>query len=354
MKRTLVFMMIVLGAISALNATTKMSMELWNRWTMETIDGKIQQNELAVKRGYFRLEPQFTSNIKGRFNLDFFSDEDGAGDGVGMKLKYAYLDFAVLPIPDSKLTIGLMKTYFGTIYDWDYQTIEKDPSDKYKFVSSTDYGVGISGYYPKGFGTYNVAVYNGEGYKKTADDLNKDMNFAIDTRITPFTGVTIGGSYMFMSKEDSQVDTTLAEDGPLVDNPAREHYNMIAGMGKLAFGDFSLLGQYLMKTKSMPNVDGADDVVTTVLSVMPKYKINNTFDVLGRYDIYDPNTDNDDDAYNVLVLGVNYNVLRNAKNSPTLFFQLNYETKMYENSDKDPVNQIMLQMRWKFSEVLGS
>ena len=354
MKKTLVLLLIAIASISVLNAqTTKLSMEIWNRWTMETIDGEIQKNELAVKRGYLRLEPKFTSNIKGRFNLDFFSDDD-ANDGVGIKLKYAYIDFKVLPIPDSKLTIGLMKTYFGTIYEWDYQTIEKDPSDKYKFVSSTDYGVGISGYYPKGFGTYNLAVYNGEGYKKTAGDLNKDLNFAIDTRITPFTGVTLGGSYMFKTKNDSQVDTTLAGDGSLVDNPDREHYNMIAGIGKVVFGDFSLLGQYLMKTKSMPNDDSADDVVTTVISAMPKYKINNTFDVLGRYDIYDPNTDNDDDAYSILVLGLNYNVLRDAKNNPTLFFQLNYETKMYEDSDKDPVNQIMLQMRWKFSQVLGS
>ncbi|MBN2789951.1 MAG: hypothetical protein JXR69_07165 [Candidatus Delongbacteria bacterium] len=352
MKKTLVFALIVL-AVAGLNASTKFKMELWNRWTMETVDGDIVENELAVKRGYFRLEPQFSSNIKGRFNLDFFSD-DGAADGVGMKLKYAYLDFAVLPITDSKLTIGLMKTYFGTIYDWDYQVIEKDPSDKYKFVSSTDYGIGISGYFPSGFGTYNFAAYNGEGYKKTGSDINKDLNFAADVRITPMVGVTLGGSYYFMTKNNAEVDTTLAGNGPLVDNPAREQYNMFAGMGKLAFGDFSLLGQYLMKTKSLPNVDGADDINTTVMSFMPKYKINNSFDVIGRYDMYDPNTDNDDDAYNVLVVGLNYNVVRDSKNNPTLFFQLNYETTMYEDSDKDPVNQIMLQMRWIFSEVLGS
>lgn len=351
-KKTLVFALIVL-AVAGLNASTKLSMELWNRWTLETIDGEIQENEIAVKRGYFRLEPQFTSNIKGRFNLDFFSD-DGAADGVGMKLKYAYLDFAVLPIPDSKLTIGLMKTYFGTIYEWDYQVIEKDPSDKYKFVSSTDYGVGISGYFPQGFGTYNVAAYNGEGYKATGSDLNKDLNFAADVRVTPMVGVTLGGSYMFKTKNDAQVDTTLAGNGELVDNPARINYNMLAGIGKVAFGNFSLLGQYLMKTTSLPNVDGADDVNSTVLSVMPKYMINNSFDIIGRYDMYDPDVDTDDDGYNVMVVGLNYNVVRDAKNSPTLFFQLNYETTMYEDSDKDPVNQIMLQMRWKFSEVLGS
>ena len=101
-------------------------------------DGEVTKNEMALKRGYLRLEPKFGNNIKGRFNVDFFSDEDGL-DGAGLKIKYAYLDFSnMLPIKDSKIIIGLMKTYFGTIYDWDYSTIDKDPSDKYNFVSSTD------------------------------------------------------------------------------------------------------------------------------------------------------------------------------------------------------------------------
>lgn len=344
MKKALLIGVLFIVAVSCLTAETKLKMEIWNRWTYKQVDGETTQNEMAMKRGYFRLEPQFSQNIKGRFNLDFFSD-DGADDGVGIKLKYAYLDFAnLVPIKGSKLTVGLMKTYFGTIYDWDYTTIDKDPSDKYKFVSSTDYGLGISGYIPGGLGSYAVNVYNGEGYKKTGSDINKDMNINANLRITPIPGVTVGGSYMMQTKNDDEIDGEK--------NPDRQENSLIAGVGKFAYGPASILAQYLMKTASLPNVDDAEDVNTSVISIMPVFKVNNTFDVVARYDMHDPDTDADDDADSTIIGGVNYHIMRDSKNKPKLFVQANYQMKSYEADDKDDESELMVQLRWIFSEKI--
>ncbi|MCK4956743.1 MAG: hypothetical protein KAS49_03840, partial [Candidatus Cloacimonetes bacterium] len=304
--------------------------------------GEVKKNEMALKRGYFRLEPKFSNNIKGRFNLDFFSYD--VNDGVGVKLKYAYLDFSnILPIKDSKITVGLMKTYFGTIYDWDYTTIEKDPSDKYKFVSSTDYGVGISGYLPNGYGSYAIASYNGEGYKKTSGDINKSMNFTANLRVFPIPGVTVGGSYMMNSNNDKD---ELDNKG----NKVREDINMLAGVTKLAFGRFALLGQYLTKTVSYEA--DKDDKTTTALSLVPTFKVNNSFDIVTRYDMYDPDTDKEDDGYNTIMAGFNYHIMKDSKNKPKLFVQTNYQITQYENDD-DAVSEIMVQLRWIFSETIN-
>ncbi len=352
MKKVLLIVILTIVAFGILNAETKLKMELWNRWTYQTIDGEVTKNELALKRGYFRLEPKFGNNIKGRFNVDFFSsDKDTDTNGAGLKIKYAYLDFSnMLPIKDSKITVGLMKTYFGTIYDWTYITIDKDPSDKYKFVSSTDYGFGVTGYLPNGFGTYALAAYNGEGYKKTAGDINKDLNFVANLRVTPIVGVTVGGSYMMKTKYDSEIDDGT---GNMIDNPDREEYSMIAGVGKFAFGPFSLLAQYLMKDKNKPNVDDYQKVKTTALSLLPIFKVNNNFDILARYDIYDPDTETDDDGYNTIVAGFNYHIMRDAKNNPKLFVQTNYQIKQYEAEDSDDVSELMMQLRWIFSETIN-
>ncbi|MDY6914844.1 MAG: hypothetical protein SVM86_00825 [Candidatus Cloacimonadota bacterium] len=332
---SIILLVIIVMSTNNLIAETKLKMEIWNRWTYHQIDGDVTQNEMAVKRGYFRLEPQLTNNVKGRFNLDFFSD-NGSPNGAGLKMKYAYLDFAnLLPLKDSKLTIGLMKTYFGTIYDWSYPTIDKDPSDKYKFVSSTDYGMGVSGYFPQGYGTYAVAVYNGEGYKKTSGDINTDMNYLANIRVSPITGITLGGSYMFKSKNDSQ-----ATD--------REEYNMIAGLGKFAYGQATISAQYLTKTTSYPN-DTLSDVTTSVVSIMPIYKINSKIELVARYDMYDPDTDVDDDGYNTAIGGLNYYLARDSKNSPKLMLQANYQMKTYEDDNSDDESTMMLQLRWIFS-----
>ena len=352
MRKTLLTLILIIVALGFLHAETKLKMELWNRWTYQMIDGDVTKNEMALKRGYFRLEPKFSENIKGRFNVDFFSDDDDkVADGAGLKIKYAYLDFNnLIPINDSKLTIGLMKTYFGTIYEWNYTTIDGDPSDKYKFVSSTDFGFGVSGKIPNGFGSYALAVYNGEGYKKVGSNINKDLNYLANLRVTPIAGVTLGGSYMMKTKNDSEIADSL---GTMIDNPDREEYSLIAGVGKFAFGPFSLLAQYLMKDKDKPNVDGYEKVNTTVVSLLPVFKVNNNFDILARYDIYDPDTDTDDDGYNTIVAGFNYHIMRDAKNKPKLFIQTNYQMKQYEADDSEDVSELLVQLRWIFSETIN-
>ncbi len=337
-------MALLILATAFLNAETKLKMEIWNRWTYETCDGEVIKNELAVKRGYFRLEPKFGNNIKGRFNVDFFSDDD-AGDGAGLKLKYAYLDFSnFLPIKDSKLTAGLMKTYFGTIYDWDYTVIEKDPSDLYKIVSSTDYGLGISGYFPNGFGTYAIAAYNGEGYKKTGDDINVAINPLINIRLIPVTGITLGGSYYMANKQNEEIDGEPNED--------RVDYTKMAGVGKFAYGPVYILAQYLMMDTDKPNVDGFEKFTETVLSAMGVFKVNNNIDLVARYDINDPDTDVDDDGTSLILAGFNYHIMKDSKNKPKLFIQFNFEQISYELEDSEPVNKLMAQLRWVFSETI--
>ncbi|MCK4226678.1 hypothetical protein KAX29_07290, partial [candidate division WOR-3 bacterium] len=61
---------------------TKISMTLWNRATVERESGEFTERYFSLGRGYLRIEPKFTDRIKGRFNVDFFSDDD-ALDGAG-------------------------------------------------------------------------------------------------------------------------------------------------------------------------------------------------------------------------------------------------------------------------------
>ncbi len=342
MKKVLFIFMLILTIIGSLQAETKFKMELWNRWTYQMSDSEVTKNEMALKRGYFRLEPKFSEDIKGRFNLDFFSDDDNkVADGAGLKIKYAYLDFNnLLPIKDLKLTVGLMQTYFGTIYEWNYSTIEGDPSDIYKFVSSTDFGFGVSGKIPNELGSYNLSIYNGEGYKNVGNNINTDMNYAANLRINPISGLTLGGSYMFRSEKDSDADD-------------REEYNLMAGIGKFAYGDFTVLAEYLQKVDSAPNVDSLDDVTTSVISILPIYKINDKFELLARYDIYDPNIDVDNDVENTIIAGLNYHIMRYANNAPKLFVQTNYKIMQYEVDNEEDVQEILVQLRWIFSETIN-
>ncbi|MCF7920367.1 MAG: OprO/OprP family phosphate-selective porin [Candidatus Cloacimonetes bacterium] len=353
MKKSLILLVVFLCLAAVASAETKFSMELWNRWTYHMTDGEVDQNEMNLSRGYFRIEPVFTPNIKGRFNLDFFSDE-GMSNGAGIKLKYAYLDFSNILWEDANLTVGLMKTYFGTIYDWEYVTIEKDPSDKYKFVASTDYGLGISGYLPQGFGTYAFAAYNGEGYKKTGEHLNTAMNFCADVRLTPMAGLTVGGSYYMMNKNNDKIDD--------VDNPDRIEYNMMAGVARITLiPNVDIWAQYLTRETDKPHMDDYEAVTDQAISIIPIISLQEftgkDLELVFRYDMYDNNTDVDNDvagsgAYNTTIAGVNYYMMRDEKNSPKLWLQVNYSMKDKLDEDADDSSSIEAQLRWKFSENL--
>lgn len=324
-------LIMILGANMLFASKTDVQMKLWNRWTYETSDGEVQENQFSLSRGYFRINHYFTDDIKGRFNVDIFSDDD-ANDGAGLKLKYAYLDFKnLLPMQGAKLTIGLMKTYFGTIYSWDYPTIAKDPTDMYKISSSTDYGLGISGDMPSNLGEYNLAMYNGEGYKKTGSDVNKYPAFVGNARFNLMKNIMLGGSAYLANK----TGTTEPYD----------EKTAFAGIANLQFGPVDFWGEYLMKNVTV-NSKSSDETKSAGFMLMPIIELTPYLELVLRYDQWDPNTDMDDDAYNLMVGGVNFKISEASKG---VMLQLNYENKSFEDDSMDSISKIVAQLRWAFS-----
>jgi hypothetical protein len=388
------FMAIMLITPVLVNALpTKVTGEMWGRWTNEQIkaaDGKdkISKNYFSLERGYFGLEPTFTLNTKGRFTVDIYSTDatymyatggtdtgfpvdslsvtkSGTVDGVGLKLKYAYVDFAnLVPVPEMNLTVGLQKVYFGTIYDWNYNIIGKAPSDEYKVANSSDYGITVNGYIPNGMGEYAVGVYNGEGYKKVGASLADNTNFAYlaNLRLTPISGVTLGGSYMSNSVNREKALTNDAlnskyeEDG-LMDGVLRLNYNIV---------DF--WGEYISKDMSFPNATGKDYtakglMLMPIVSLQPV--LGKDVQILVRYDSWDE-SDNPSAAaqyvLNTTTIGANYNFLPDESNVPAMQLQLNYSMKKY-NEDKSAAsyangakdsNLLLLQLKWRFASTISN
>jgi hypothetical protein len=319
------FLIVVTASLTAME--TKVSMTLWNRYTADLTGGELNESVFSLERGYFRIEPTFNDKIKGRFNIDLFSDDD-ALDGAGLKLKYAYLDFSeVLPIPESKISAGLIKHYFGTIYDWEYISIQKALEDKEGVVSSTDYGLALYGYLPGGYGEYAVSVLNGEGYKKTGGDLDKEPEIAANLRVIPIPGFTLGGSVLYENDESERL--------------------AYAGVVHFSKGLFELWGEYLVQ--DMNEITGSGFMVMPVIKLKGMTGID--VDILGRFDMWDGNTDVDDDGHMNITAGLNWNLVRDENGAPMVFLQLQGERTMFENDALDDIDKLMAQLQWTFSSV---
>ncbi len=400
LKSVLVFTTLSIPLVS--NAIdTKIGGEMWGRWTNETAKfknaqgeyvDKLSKNYFSLERGYFDLQTTFTTNTKARFTVDMFSSDathevgtladssqttlpiepatltnkTSTLDGAGLKLKYAYVDFAnLIPVPELTLTAGLQKTYFGTIYDWTYALIGKAPTDEYKVVSSSDYGVTINGYIPNGFGEYAFGVYNGEGYKKVGASLkdNTDYAYLANLRLTPIAGITLGGSYM---SNTVGREKAIAGDA---NNSSYEEQSLMDGLGRLAYGPVDLWVEYISKDVKYPNAT-TKDYTAKGLMIMPTVSLAQYLPVdiqlLGRYDSWDESDRPTSDAARSLLtattIGVNYNFLKDATDVAQMQLQLNYTDKKYDEGKshadfadgKKDSSQLMLQLKWKFANTISN
>ena len=372
MRKVLVLFIFVVLLMGVMNAETKLSMELWSRWSYLMLDGADEalQNELSLARGYFGLEQKFTDQISGRFLADFSSkgatvlenDEMISNNGAGLKLKLAYVKFSDILWKQSDLIVGLQLTYFGTLYDWSYPTIDLSPNDMYGFATSCDYGITLGGTLPMGFCKYHLGAYNGEGYAKSGNQIDTNMAYLGDLRITPMEGITIGGSYYIKPADGVYAADSLGEsvDYDIANNKMTGFvkFNMLKG--------FNLQAQYLTgteTTKSWGDSLGVleTDLTTTAISIMPVINIKEFTDVdaelVFRYDIYDDNTDMDDDvlgsmAHDLMIAGINYYLLRDDAGKAKMWVQANYSMMNYKYEDYTDASIIKIQLRWKFSELL--
>jgi hypothetical protein len=386
----------------------RISGEMWGRWTMDnvmyknaagTYESKLAKNYLSLERGYFGLETKFSESTKARFTIDLFSTDatyewpnvtesvwpidslstytQGSIDGAGLKLKYAYVDFAnLIPISEQTLSIGLQKVYFGSIYDWNYTLIGKAPTDEYKVANSADYGVTFNGFIPSGYGEYAIGVYNGEGYKKVGKSLkdNTELAFLGNLRLTPLPGITLGGSYM-----TNTVERDLKLSGDVV-NKKYEKQNLMDGIARLAYGPVDLWVEYITKGVKLPNdkllTAGDKDYTSKGMMIMPIISLAEylpvDLQVIGRYDMWDDSDKpvkvgseikHPEMKLNAITLGVNYNIMHDISSVPQMQIQLNYTDKKYSadetyapyadyaKGNKDS-SQIMMQLKWRFANTI--
>ncbi len=329
----------VLLPLLSMGMETKISMQLWNRYSMEFTNSSIEKSYFSLERGYLRIEPTFNDKIKGRFNLDFFSSSKDV-HGVGVKLKYAYIAFKELfPISESKIEVGLIKNYFGLIYDWNYPTIEKVFEDKEKLVSSTDYGLSFNGLLPAGYGEYAMSLINGEGYKKSGNNVNINPAYSGNLRLIFIPGITIGGSILY-------------EKAGLLDTIITDYYKRLdyALMSHIAFGGIDISGEFLNQDKN--SIIGRGFMIMTMLKLGKMLKQSHDFDIVGRFDQWDKNTNLPLDSHSRVICGLNYGFCKGSKGKAGLLVQLNWERTMFEDTTKSNNDKVMLQLRWAFSNKI--
>ncbi len=374
-RKILMFLAMVLSfmafsTISFAELKTKFYGYQWIRYT-DVIYGKDKQGEsgMSIQRTYLRWKMEDAdagwlgeltldiNNVKGGQEVSTSSANTGAtdADGPGTTItvththtydkasgkldfaiwpKYAYVDFRKIPLLsdfDIKLRIGIQKNYFGTVELWEYPLIEKDISDLRKVISSADMGIALLGELPEGYGSYEIAMHNGKGYKNLEDNVEKQ--YTASFMIIPLSGLTLRASYMM----NNQAAHGTAEKTKRATAAFAQYRTNI-------FFPFELLGEYVVVTDPLASVGGKSGV-SVGYTFFGKFDVLEWMGICLRYDNWNPDTNKTNDESNLYIAGINLKINENN------LLQLNYQLEQPQfggYSATSHKNTWMAQLKWSW------
>lgn len=315
----------------------------------------IDRNRFAVKRGYFRATKEFMPWFDSHITLDVTQasiKDSSLSDSIQVRIKYLYGKFK---LPD----IGfLTKPNFevGVVHmpwlDFEenmnfYRCQDTMFIERNGIFNSADFGVTftalLSGEMPKDYqgkvnshyagryGSVQGGIYNGGGYATSEKNKNKVLEGRLTLRPLPAVVPGLQLTYFGTTGKgntDPEVNWTT----------------------NLAFGSFEsepivLTGQYYWG-KGQQN--GANETEKDGYSFFTELKLYNMFkdpvnrfSVIGRYDHFDPDTNNKDDENTRYIAGLAYYLDKPHKN----MILLDYDTVDYKQAGKKDDKRIQLTLQ---------
>ncbi len=309
----------LVGGLAAQNG--KISGKTYFDYTFNMSKNAESANSFEIHRVYFGYEKQLTDNLKFKFTTDVGRMK--ADDRLTAYLKYTYVDWKT---GYGHMLFGLQSMNIFNIqeHNWGYRFIEKSPMDYYKWSSSADLGFGYKNTFSEKFHLWAM-VTNGPGYKHKETDKYKKVSVALsygEQKLTKNDGFNVG-LVASMEPYEMAKDTT-------------ENKNLIGVFGAYAKSALRVGAEFdLFK-------DSGKDQTKQILSVFAVYKLKKDLELVGRVDMYDPNTDVDKDGETYVIAGLSWTPEKNLNVAPNI----RYTT--YQASGVDPMVLAKVNFQFKF------
>jgi len=251
-------------------------------YTHDLTEEAINDDGFALKRVYFTYKKEISDGISFKLTTDI----DYKESPKNLYLKYAMLNWKS---PIGKLTFGQQGMNVFNVQEktWGFRFLEKSPMDKHKFSSSADMGVGYSGKVNEI--NYSLLITNGTGYKKTESDEFKKIS-----------GQLIYGEKQLAKKDGYNAGFSFSTEPYEVDSVTTESKTVISLFGGFAGNGLRVGGEFDMFT------DAYSEVTQQILALYASYGLTPKLEGLVYVDMFDENTDVDNDAETYIIAGVNY------------------------------------------------
>ncbi|HET7040535.1 MAG TPA: hypothetical protein VFI13_00890 [Gemmatimonadales bacterium] len=298
------------------------------------LSGTQHNNAFDMTRTYINVTAKFAGGVSTRATSDIYRDP--ADGSLKYRLKYGYVAFQ----PNAgnvTYKFGLIQTPWVSREEdiWDYRMQGSIGVDRNGIMTSADFGLGADAKLAGGRLDLNLAIVNGEGYSKPEGDQRKDYEVRASYRIAnsddtgPYGGLRLSG-YAGIGKP-----TTGGER------------NRFLGMISYRTKQYTLAAEYVTTKDSTTGPAAVAERKGSLISAFGVYHLTNSkVAVIGRVDIYDPNTDTANNKNTRIIAGASYQL------SPNLRLLADADLLSHEAGDPtatiDPRNQFLLQAQFSF------
>ena len=254
-----------------------------------------KESGFALDRAYLGYQFSLTEKLSGKVVFDMGSTKVSGSDLE----RVAYIKNAMLSWKTGNFTLdfGLIGLEQFNVQEkfWGYRYIMKSFQDEYKFGSSADMGI-LGKYKFTKWLSADITISNGEGYKKLNGD-NK-YRYAVGATILPVKNLTIRAYYDLASKN--------------IEGDETKDQQNLAFFAGYKHELFSIGAEY----NQMYNTKFNEDNDQSGFSVYSTIKLEDQFNLFGRYDNLGSQDDwSSADGQRILV-GIQYAPIKQLKIAP--------------------------------------
>jgi hypothetical protein len=282
----------------------------------------LHRNGFQLRRVYFTYDRDLSEKFTTRFRLEMNSPALGRNDQLVPYIKHAYLNWRNI-FTGSNLLFGLCQTptFAESESVWGYRSIEKTIMDLRQIAGSADMGVVLQGKMgDSGVLNYQIMLANGAGVRGETDE-NKRVYLSVPLK---FQGAYFVVPYVDYEGGDNGRDkNTLA---------------LFAGLQKPNYHG----GVEVFRKNSNRALINNNDRTESGVSIFGAVKAAEKIKLFGRFDIYDPNTDLDDDGSNLIIAGLDFLADNNVNVTP------NFRIENYQRAGADANTIAALTFYYRF------
>lgn len=264
----------------------------------------LNRNGFQFRRAYFTYDRDLSEKFTTRFRLEMNSPAFGNNAQLVPYIKHAYLNWRNI-FAGSNLLFGLCQTptFAESEGVWGYRAIERTIMDLRQVAGSADMGLALQGKLgDSGILNYQLMFANGAGVRGETDK-NKRIYLSVPLKFQ--------SAYFIVP----YIDHEGGDDGR-----DKNAIALFAGLQKPGFHG----GVEVFRKNSNNALANNNDRTESGVSIFGAVKAAEKVKLFGRFDIYDPNTDLDDDGNTLIIAGLDFAADNNVNVMPNFRIE-NYQ-----------------------------